>query len=52
MAVARWARVFVLQAEAATVVETGNGSSTAKRSAIGVSITGPRTIINGCPVAK
>ena len=48
---AQWIRALTLQAEGwvfesqtrqTYVVKTGSDSSTAKRSAIGVSITGPR----------
>ena len=50
-AVAQWVRVFAPQAEGwvfesqqrqTQVVKTGSDSSTAKRSAIGMSVTGPR----------
>ena len=48
---AQWVRAFAPQAEGwvfesqprqSYVVKTGSDSSTAKRSAIGVSVTGPR----------
>ena len=50
-AVAQWVRVLALLSEGCVfesqprqtlVVKTGSDSSTAKRSAIGVSVTGPR----------
>ena len=50
-AVAQWVRVFAPKAEGwvfesqqrqTQVVKTGSDSSTAKRSAIGMSVTGPR----------
>ena len=49
---AQWVRAFALQVQGCVfesqppqqtlVVKTGSDSSTAKRSAIGVSVTGPR----------
>ena len=51
MAVVQWARPLALQAEGwqfesqlrqTQVVKTGSDSSTAKRSAIGASVTGPQ----------
>ena len=50
-AVAQWVRAFAPQAEGwvfefqprqTHVIKTGSDSSTAKRSSIGVSVTGPR----------
>ena len=58
--VVQWIRAFVQQAEdwvfksqprQTLVVKTGSDSSTAKRSALGVSGT-EMTIINGCPMSQ